>query len=117
MMANKETSMLTVDHIMSRKVLTVAADADVRDAAWGLTMRGIAGAPVKDDHGNLVGVLSKSDLLDPEKIDPASRMPHSVGDAMTPLFFAARTTDSVAFAVRRMVETGSHRIVVVDDKG
>jgi len=108
--------MATVADIMTRKVLTVAAEADVKDAAWGLTMRGLSGAPVKDETGAVVGILSKSDLVDPEKQGAPSER-HTARDAMTPLLFAALVTDSVAFAVRRMVETGAHRLVVVDEKG
>jgi CBS-domain-containing membrane protein len=108
--------MCTVSDIMTRNVLTVAAEADVDDAAWGFTLKGFSGAPVKDAHGNLIGVLSKSDLVDPEKRAGSGR-PHTAREAMTPLLFATLTTDSVRFAVRRMVETGAHRLVVLDEGG
>src|SRR5262245_53452238 len=55
-------SMSTVSSIMTRKVLTVAAGADLKDAAWGLTLKGFSGAPVKDESGHVIGILSKSDL-------------------------------------------------------
>jgi CBS-domain-containing membrane protein len=108
--------MCTVSDIMTRKVLTVAAEADLDDAAWGLTLRGISGAPVKDDQGNLVGILSKSDLIDPARADGIGSH-HTAADAMTPILFTALATDSVKFAVQRMVETGAHRLVVVDTSG
>lgn len=108
--------MHSVADIMTRNVLTVASDAHLEDAAWGLTLKGFSGAPVKDEHGNVIGVLSKSDIVDPEKTDPKAHH-HFVRDSMTPLLFAARSTDPVRFAVRRMVETGVHRLVVVDDRG
>ena len=109
--------MTLVADIMTRHVLTIAAEADVADAAWGLTMRGLTGAPVKDERGNVIGVLSKSDLADPRRVSHAPDAPHTVRDAMTPVLFATLETDPVKFAVRRMVETGSHRLVVVDEKG
>jgi CBS-domain-containing membrane protein len=108
--------MCTVADIMTRRVLTVAAKADLDDAAWGLTLKGFSGAPVRDERGNLVGVLSKSDLIDPVRTDGIGGH-HTAGDAMTPVLFAAHATDSVKFAVRRMIETGTHRIVVVDEHG
>jgi CBS-domain-containing membrane protein len=36
---------------------------------------------------------------------------------MTPLVFAIRASDSMMEAVRRMVETGAHRLIVVNDDG
>jgi CBS-domain-containing membrane protein len=109
--------MCKVEEIMTRKVLTIAAEADVKDAAWGLTLQGFTGAPVKDEHGNVIGVLSKSDLTDPSRVDPDSTAPHTVREAMTPVLFATLATDPVKFAVRRMVETGSHRLLVLDADG
>ena len=106
----------TVEQIMTRKVLTLAPDADVNDAAWGLTMRGISGAPVKDAQGHVLGIVSKSDLADPGRMR-SPLAPETVSDAMTPLLFAVRASDNLMDAVRRMVETGAHRLVVVDDEG
>jgi CBS-domain-containing membrane protein len=109
--------MCKVEDLMTRKVLTVAAGAGVDDAAWGLTMQGLSGAPVKDERGNLIGVLSKSDLVDPGKRDANSDERTTARDVMTPVLFAARASDPIRFAARRMVETGAHRLVVVDDSG
>src|SRR5690349_385082 len=98
--------MCKVADLMTRKVLTVAAEADAQDAAWGFTMKGLSGAPVKDERGNLIGVLSKSDLVDPEKRGSAQEERVTARDVMTPLLFAARASDPISFAARRMVETG-----------
>lgn len=116
--------MCTISDIMTRNVLTVSAGSDLDDAAWGLTLKGFSGAPVKDERGNLIGILSKSDLVDPKRRDPGPKRRdtdsdehQTVEDAMTPLLFAALATDPVSFAVRRMVETGAHRLVVIDAGG
>lgn len=113
----REVAMGTVKDIMTSTVTTIPADASPRDAAWSLTLKGLSGAPVQDEHGNVVGVLSKSDLTDPRKFHVEPRCPPVASDLMTPVLFAARETDSVRFAVRRMVETGSHRLIVVGDDG
>jgi len=109
--------MCKVEDLMTRKVLTVAAEADANDAAWGFTMKGVSGAPVKDERGNLIGILSKSDLVDPGKRSSETDERVTARDVMTPLLFAARASDPIRFAARRMVETGAHRLVVVDDGG
>jgi predicted transcriptional regulator len=108
--------MTKVEDVMTRKVLTMDPEAKLGDAAWGLTIKGLTGAPVRDDHGNVLGILSKSDLTDPEKMSGASPS-KTVRDAMTPVLFAAKADDSLRFAVERMVRTGTHRLVVVDEAG
>lgn len=107
---------MKVEEIMTRKVVSVAPDADVEDAAWGLTVRGISGAPVQDGQGHVLGVVSKSDLVDPSRNKARGGHP-KVEDVMTSTIFAVRTTDSVADAAKRMVDTGSHRLIVIDDAG
>ncbi len=58
---------LTAADLMTREVITVKADATLREVAEILTQAGISGAPVVDDDGRLVGVISESDLLNAEK--------------------------------------------------
>jgi predicted transcriptional regulator len=107
----------TVSDIMTRNVLTLSAEADLKDAAWGLTLKGFSGAPVKDDSGQVIGILSKSDLIDPEKVDSNPNGHGTVRDNMTPLLLTAQARDPLRSAVRRMVDKGIHRLVVVDERG
>jgi CBS domain-containing protein len=44
--------------IMTRDVKTVRADAPLREAAELFTTHGISGAPVVDETGNVVGMVS-----------------------------------------------------------
>jgi len=106
-----------VSAVMTPRLLTISSDAPLPDAAWGLSLQGIAGAPVTDEHGKLVGVLSRSDLADPRALRGDADAPHTVRDAMTPVLLAVRDSDPVSFAVRRLVETGVHRLIVVDAEG
>ena len=54
---------LTVGRLMTRKVRTVAPDALVVDAADLMTEHKIAGLPVVDADGVVVGIVTESDLL------------------------------------------------------
>jgi CBS domain-containing protein len=54
---------LTVGKLMTRKVRTVTPDALVVDAAEVMTGHKIAGLPVVDAAGALVGIVTESDLL------------------------------------------------------
>lgn len=59
--------MQTVGEIMTREVKTLSAEATLREAAELLTLQQISGAPVVDEQGTLVGILSESDLLNEAK--------------------------------------------------
>ena len=55
--------MMTVAEIMTRKVVTVGPDLDIHSLARTLTQARVSGAPVVDDEGHLIGVVSLSDLV------------------------------------------------------
>ncbi len=52
-----------VADVMTRTVVTLSPRMTLEQAAERLVEKGISGAPVVDDRGRLVGVLSESDLL------------------------------------------------------
>jgi CBS domain-containing protein len=54
---------LTLGQIMTRKVFTVTPDAYVLHAAELLTEHKVAGLPVVERDGSVVGVVTDSDLL------------------------------------------------------
>jgi CBS domain-containing protein len=54
---------LTVGKLMTRKVRTVTPDALVVDAADLMTEHKIAGLPVVDSEGAVIGIVTESDLL------------------------------------------------------
>ncbi len=102
--------MKTVADIMTKEVLTLRAEAPVEQAALELILRGVHGAPVEDESGNIVGVLSTTALL-------ATDSGKDVSDAMAPVLFAVMDTDHALYAAKRMVETGSHRVLVLNSAG
>ena len=52
-----------VKDYMARTLVTFKPDTEVRDAIHDLVKHRIAGAPVVDDEGNLVGMLSELDCM------------------------------------------------------
>jgi len=52
-----------VKDYMTGKLVTFSPDTDVLDAIHELLQQRIAGAPVVDDHGDLVGMLSELDCM------------------------------------------------------
>ena len=55
---------LTAKDIMTAQVITVSEDLPVSKLAKLLTNRMISGAPVVDQEGNLIGVVSLSDIVE-----------------------------------------------------
>ena len=55
--------MKSASDIMTKEVLTVSLRTRVNDLAHLLTSRNINGAPVVDDDGELIGVVTENDLV------------------------------------------------------
>ena len=107
--------MLQIKDIMTKRVFVVDADASAEEAAWALTRRHIGGAPARDPQGNLVGVLSSSDLVNPE---PGQwiRGEATVGDLMNPDVISLYAEDPAMAAVTEMAKRDIHRIIVLDEE-
>jgi CBS domain-containing protein len=59
--------MLKAQDIMTNNVITVTEDMPVKELAKILSENKISGAPVIDNEGKLVGVVTESDLIDQTK--------------------------------------------------
>jgi CBS domain-containing protein len=102
-----------VRDIMTPHVLTVSADARVDHAVWSLSAKGITGAPVCDAAGKVVGVLSRSDLIDSDTHGVvAGERP--VSEVMTPEVWAVHPDAPASEAVALMVAKSIHRVVVME---
>lgn len=103
----------TAAEMMRPNPLSIGQDATVLEAAAFLTGRGISAAPVIDEAGRPVGVVSRSDLLVPHQTASAGRTPvHAV---MTPTVFCVHPDASAREVVELMVGLGVRRLFVVDD--
>lgn len=65
---------MNVDQIMSAPVITLSPESTVRQIAAVFAENRISGAPVVDKGGDLVGIVSESDLLPKSKRIPFSRI-------------------------------------------
>jgi CBS domain-containing protein len=110
-----ESRMLKIADIMTRDVFTLGASWPADHAALELSLRGFTGAPVRDEGGRLVGVLSRSDLMDPERNEGG--LDHKeVQDLMTPAMFTLHPSAPALQAIRLMVREGIHRVIVMDER-
>lgn len=56
-------SQLTVEKVMTRKVMSVGPDVSIIDAAEMMMRNKVSGLPVIDDQGQLVGMVTESDIF------------------------------------------------------
>lgn len=59
--------MLTAKDIMTKEIISVPSDLPVEKLAAIFLEKKISGAPVVDDDGGLIGVVTESDLIDQTK--------------------------------------------------
>ena len=108
--------------IMTRDVFALPASATLADAARALVARDIGAAPVRDATGRIVGILSRSALVDDERVaalgaalDPPR--PLGAADLMTPGFAVVHESDPAAEAIEVLATESAHRVLVLDDRG
>jgi CBS-domain-containing membrane protein len=135
---------LTAADLMVAKPISIRADANIREALV-LTDKGFSAAPVIDDAGRPIGVLSRSDLLvhDRERGEYLTHTPTyfyehelrtkdgepvsgfevedvdrtTVRDVMTPALFSVAPDTPAAKVVSEMMGLHVHRLFVVDEAG
>ncbi len=59
--------MLTAADIMTKDVVTVRKDTTIRELAQLFTSRHISSFPVVDENGNLLGIVTETDLIEQDK--------------------------------------------------
>jgi CBS domain-containing protein len=114
-----------VQDIMSHAVVVVAAASTVGEAWSTLAQRHVGQAPVVDAQGVLVGLLTRADLLHPDRLPGpdahalvwrALQMQSVVEVMWTPVPSVAPDTDIRRLA-RVLLDTGLPGLPVVDDAG
>jgi len=128
----------TAEELMVPNPISLRADATIPEALALMTDRGFTAAPVIDEAGRPIGVLSRTDVLIHEREQirhavPAEDVyveggrPHREGfsievvdsarvrDIMTPTIFTVNQNSSAAEVVKRMCELKVHQLFVVDD--
>lgn len=118
--------------VMTRDVLCLNEALDLHECEKLLLEKGISGAPVVDDEGRLIGVLSKTDLVthhftagEEEGADEDSLQREAVAgshvfeyssprarDLMSPVPCTAPEHCSLRALAAIMVQRGVHRVVI-----
>lgn len=95
--------------IMSREVVHGTYDMSIADVAKLLLKTGMGGAPIVDDHGHVVGIVSERDFI--AYMPSVART--SVSYHMTRNVVTAEPELPIKEAARRMVSKGVRRLPVV----
>src|SRR5690348_7885944 len=118
----------TAASVMTADPVSVPAGATITEVLAFLADKGFSAAPVIDQAGRPIGVVSRTDLLVHEREQALSQPPPlGIGppqlaqvrarDLMTPAVFAVKPQTPVASLAEQMVELNVHRLFVVDDSG
>jgi len=126
----------TMADVMTRNPVSATPGMTIRQLATIFADRNVSGAPVVDDKGVLVGVVSRTDLfrrvnLESKDVTPSflfdllndavpqGRQPIpeallTIADFMSESVVTASPTDSICEIAHRMSQARIHRVVVVD---
>lgn len=108
--------MLKVSDIMTEELFTISEDVTLEEAAFQLNTDMVSGAPVHDANGKIVGILSKTDIVDIER-DHKTMGITRVKDRMHTDVRAVRPDAPAREAVALMSEHNLHRLLVADADG
>jgi len=133
----------SAEDLMSDNPISVRDDASVQEAIALMTDRGFSAAPVIDDSGRAVGVVTVTDILIhdreyvrylkiadvtvPADLSEYSSMPDDMGievvdrtavsEIMTPTVFTVRPQTKTVEVVEMMIAHQVHHLFVADDDG
>jgi CBS-domain-containing membrane protein len=131
---------LTAFNLMSRHVVTIPRQMSLQAAAHMLAQADITGAPVVDEHGRCVGMLSSTDVVrwvdrgeqrhreavkpiagcmccDWEVMDLGTLPPDAVSQFMTPEVVTTTADTRIGTLAFWMINAHIHRIVITDSQG
>jgi len=111
----KSADLTPVSEIMARDVIAVTPDLGVEDLEELLLAQNISGAPVVNEVGKPIGIVSKTDLLH-RKSTPGGEGA-KVRDIMMRTAYCLAENEPIARAAGLMAFEGIHRVPIVGPRG
>ncbi len=102
-----------VRDIMTKKVITIHRDKRICEAEVILCSNKISGAPVVDDEGAVVGIVSLTDLNGFESTDD-DHFYARVWEVASPRVISIDPSATATEAAEKMLEARIHRLLVMD---
>ena len=100
------------DMIRNKKVIVLKPDYTLKEAAKVLYSEGIRGAPVIDDAGKVIGVLTTADIM---KALFEEKINSKVADYMRKSVITISVNDDIIDAINKMLVYNVGRLVVLDN--
>jgi CBS domain-containing protein len=107
--------------LMSPDPMSLRAAATMAEVVEALTARGYSAAPVIDERGRPIGVVSRADVLIHERERLRGLASHRTADTtraadvMTPAVFSVSPDTPVDKVVEQMLTFDVHQLYVVED--
>lgn len=105
----------TAADLMTTSPHSINANATIKEAAAFLTDKGFSAAPVIDDAGHPVGVISRTDFVVHDRERGALPTDARACDIMTPTVFCVTADTGVAKVIDELLSMKVRRVFVVDD--
>jgi len=105
---------LTASDVMIKDVITVRESTPLKEVARLFGERKITGAPVINDQGKLVGVISETDIIR-KTTSIGAWSPSLAGQIMTKPVVTVAPTDTLQRVCELMYNRRIHRVVVAEE--
>jgi CBS domain-containing protein len=106
---------LYASDVMIKEVLTIKESTPLKEVAKLLSERKITGAPVVNENGDLVGVISETDII--RKTNSIGAWsPSTAGQIMTKPAVTVSPNETLQRICELMYNRSIHRVVVAEDK-
>jgi CBS domain-containing protein len=109
---------IVVDDFMTTHLATAKPSMDLLSLVDLLLIQGISGAPVVDDDGKLIGMISEQDCLRAILVGTyQGDIGGRVGDVMSNPVETIQIGENIIEVAERMIQTNRRRFPVVDSEG
>jgi CBS domain-containing protein len=108
---------MRANDVMTRPVLTVRAGDSVEQAAALLSHNNVTAAPVIDDGGDVVGIISEGDLLRARVVRADGTPAPAVVDVMTSAVVTLPPEAELSAVAETMLRSNVHSVPIVDSAG
>jgi CBS domain-containing protein len=106
---------LSASDVMIKDVITISESTPLKEVAKIFSERKITGAPVINEEGELVGVISETDII--RKTNSIGAWsPSTAGQVMTKPAITVSSNDSLQRVCELMYNRRIHRVVVAEGK-
>lgn len=109
-----------VTDYMKRDLITFLPDQSIVEVMDTFLEKGISGAPVMDEHGKLVGIISEVDCLKIMVDEAYYNLPHgkiTVAQYMSTSVSTIPITSDILDVASKFLSTNFRRYPIVDDNG